>query len=73
LWLPQLGTDQEAVVARKLGWWTTVAGIDHPVEDYTRVTFACGLGQVTWNRETQHHDIGQIDAAAIVRAMNCSA
>jgi hypothetical protein len=63
------GVDQRAEVARTLGWWTTAAGIDHLVEDYTRVLFADGLGQITWDPEAQRYVTGQIDEAAINLAM----
>lgn len=63
------GVNQEAEVARKLNWWTTASGIDHLVEDYTRVLMAEGLGQVTWDRDTQRYVIGQIDEAALDRAV----
>jgi hypothetical protein len=40
-------------VARKLRWWTVAAGIDHLVEDHTRVLFADGLGQITWEHRQE--------------------
>lgn len=64
------GTDQRAEVARGLGWWTTATGIDHLVEDYTRVLFAVMLGQVTWDPQAQRYMIGQIDEAALTLAMS---
>ncbi len=63
------GVDQAAEVARKLGWWTTAAGIDHLVEDYTRVLFAEGLGQVRWDPARQQYEIGVVDEAALDRHM----
>jgi hypothetical protein len=62
------GIDQRAEVARRLDWWTTATGIDHLVEDYTRVLFAEVLGQIRWSPETQRYDIGQIDEAEIDEA-----
>jgi hypothetical protein len=62
------GIDQRAEVARSLSWWTTAAGISHPVEDYTRVLFAIVLGQVTWDQDPQRYVIGQVDEAAIDEA-----
>lgn len=59
------GIDQRAEVAQRLDWWTTAAGIDHLVEDYTRVLFADALGQITWDPQAQRYVIGQIDEAAI--------
>jgi hypothetical protein len=64
------GLDQQAEVARKLNWWTVATGIDHLVEDYTRVVFAGGLGQITWDPEAQRYVVGQIDEAAIDLAMS---
>jgi hypothetical protein len=46
------GVDPRDEVARQLGWWTTVVGIDRPVGDATRVVIAHALGQLTWNKET---------------------
>jgi hypothetical protein len=66
------GVDQRAEVARELGWWTTATGIDHLVEDYTRVLFAAALGQISWDPDDQRYVIGQVDEAAIGRAMNRS-
>ena len=57
------GTDQGVTVARRFGWQTTIDG--HRIEDFARVTAAWLLGQVTWNRETQQYDIGQVNEAAI--------
>lgn len=62
------GLDPRRDVARQLGWWTTAVGIDHLVEDYTRVFFARHLGQVTWNPETQELDFWRIDEDAIDEA-----
>lgn len=56
-------------VARALGWWTTAVGIDHLVEDYTRVLFAQALGQITWDRQAQRYVIGVIDEDALNRAI----
>jgi hypothetical protein len=64
------GTDQQADVARVLGWWTTATGIDHLVEDYTRVLYADALGQIAWDPETQRYVIGKVDEAAINAAMS---
>lgn len=64
------GVDQRAEVARILGWWTTATGIDHLVEDYTRVLFAAALGQITWDPGTQRYVIGEVDDAAINLAMS---
>jgi hypothetical protein len=63
------GVDQRAEVARILGWWTTAAGMDRLVEDYTRVLFADALGQTAWNPRTQRYDIGAVDEAALDRAI----
>jgi anti-sigma regulatory factor (Ser/Thr protein kinase) len=59
------GLNPKAEVARTLNWWTTAVGIDHLVEDYTRVLFAIALGQVVWDPQAQRYDIGQVDEAAI--------
>ena len=59
------GVDPSAEVARTLDWWTTAVGIDHLVEDYTRVTIAEGTGQITWDPGAQRYTIGTIDEAAI--------
>lgn len=66
------GVDQRAEVARKLGWWTTAAGIDHLVEDYTRVLYADGLGQITWDPQDQRYVIGEIDNAVLDQKMSNS-
>lgn len=63
------GVDQRARVAHQHNWWTTAVGINHLVEDYTRVLFAIGLGQITWEPESQTYAIGQIDEAALHRAI----
>lgn len=63
------GVDQRAQVARQHGWWTTAVGIDHPVEDYTRVLFAIGLGQIIWEPRSQTYIVGQIDEAALDQAI----
>lgn len=44
-------------VARALDWWTTAAGIDHLVEDATRVLVAAARGEIRWNPETQRYDV----------------
>jgi hypothetical protein len=62
------GIDPAAQVCRQLGWWTTAAGIDHLVEDYTRVLFAEGRG-VTWDPDAQRYRIGQVDESAIDAAI----
>lgn len=62
------GVDPRAEVARRLAWWTAAVGIDHLVEDYTRVLFAEALGQIAWNPQSQRYDIGDIDEAAIDEA-----
>jgi hypothetical protein len=59
------GIDEQAVVARDLDWWTTATGVDHLVEDYSRVNVAVALGQITWDRETQAYRIGRIDEAEL--------
>lgn len=63
------GVNPQAEVARALSWWTTAVGIDHLVEDYTRVLIAEGTGQITWDRNTQRYVIGTIDEAAIDRVL----
>jgi hypothetical protein len=63
------GTDPRAESAQQLGWWTTASGIDHLVEDYTRVLFAESLGQIAWDPATQRYAIGRIDEAALDAAM----
>lgn len=63
------GVDPRAEVARELNWWTTAVGIDHLVEDYTRVVVAVAMDMVRWNPDTQRHDIGTVDNAEIDRAM----
>lgn len=63
------GVDQQAEVARTLNWWTTATGIDHLVEDYTRVVVATALGQVTWDPRAQKYAIGQVDDAELDRAI----
>lgn len=59
------GVDPRDEVARKLGWWTSFPGIDHLVEDDTRVRVAERLGQITWNPSAQRYDVGVINEAAI--------
>ncbi|HEX6359507.1 hypothetical protein [Actinophytocola sp.] len=63
------GVDQRAAVARQFGWWKDVVGLSRRYEDDTRVLFAEGLGQVTWNPVTQAYDVGTIDEAALDDAM----
>lgn len=63
------GIDPRFEVARNLGWWTTAAGIDHLMEDSTRVLAAEVLGQIRWDREAQRYVVGEIDEAAIDRAL----
>jgi hypothetical protein len=66
------GISPQKEVAQRLGWWTTAIGIDHLVEDYTRVLFADALGQIAWDRETQRFRIGQIDEVALDAAIKQS-
>ena len=66
------GVDQRAEVARKLSWWTTAVGIDHLVEDYTRVLFASALGMITWDAKDQCYAIGQVDEAGLDAAIERS-
>jgi hypothetical protein len=66
------GIDQRAEVAQQLDWWTTAVGIDHLVEDYTRVLFANALGMITWDPEAQRYVIGQIDNAGLERRIRNS-
>lgn len=66
------GVDPQAEVARARNWWTTAVGIDHLVEDHTRVSFAEVLGQITWNPEQQRYTIGEIDDAALDEALAAS-
>jgi len=66
------GLDQRARVARELGWWTAVVGIDHLVEDYSRVVVAVALGQVVWDRQAQAYVIGHIDKRELDRVLGCS-
>jgi hypothetical protein len=66
------GVDPRTEVARTLDWWTTATGIDHLVEDYTRVIFAIALGQVTWDPQAQKYVIGQVNEAAINVALMLS-
>lgn len=63
------GIDPKAEVAHTANWWTTAVGIDHLVEDFTRVSWAIALNQVTWNPQTQRYDIGQLDNAELDRRM----
>lgn len=63
------GVDPRAEIARTLNWWTSASGIDRPVENYTRVLFAIELGQVAWDPQTQKYTIGNIDNAALDRAI----
>lgn len=63
------GVDQRAEVARLRGWWTTAVGIDHLVEDYTRVLFAVVFGMVTWDPQEQRYVIGEIDEDEIDASM----
>ncbi|NUR59411.1 MAG: hypothetical protein HOV87_12195 [Catenulispora sp.] len=61
------GVDQRAEVARALNWWTTAPGVDHLVEDYTRVLFAIAYDQIAWEPQAQRYVIGQIDEAMLDR------
>lgn len=63
------GIDPRTELARTLNWWTTAAGFDHLVEDYTRVVFAIALEQVTWDREAQRYVIGEIDEPRLDQAI----
>ena len=63
------GIHPAAEVAQQLGWWTTAAGIDHLVEDCSRVGFAVDLGQVAWDAAAQRYRIGRIDEAALDAAI----
>lgn len=63
------GVNPQAEVARAQGWWTTASGIDHLVEDYTRVVIAEGLGQITWDSDAQKYSIGRINEAELDRAV----
>ncbi|UKD50878.1 hypothetical protein L3Q65_00875 (plasmid) [Amycolatopsis sp. FU40] len=63
------GADQQAAVARAQNWWTTASGVDHPVEDYTRVRFAIALGQIAWDAYTQKYTVENIDEAALDSAI----
>lgn len=63
------GVDPRAEVARTLGWWTTAAGIDEPVEDHIRVLTAEALGQIRWNPDKQRYDLHAIDETAIDRSL----
>jgi hypothetical protein len=64
------GIDPRAEVARTLNWWTTVVGINHPVEDYTRVLYAIydDNALVTWDARAQCYSIDQAAAAEAGRA-----
>jgi hypothetical protein len=66
------GIDPRTEVARARNWWTTVYGIDHLVEDYTRVLFAIGLDQVVWDGQDQRYVIGEIDEARLDLAIATS-
>lgn len=66
------GIHPDEEVARKLNWWTTAVGIDHPVEDFTRVSFAVHLKQVTWDPQAQRYVIGEIDEGRIDAAIQIS-
>lgn len=63
------GIDPRKEVAQTLNWWTTHARIDHLVEDYTRVLFADALHQIAWDPHGQKYLVGQIDNAALDRAI----
>jgi hypothetical protein len=63
------GVDPRDEVARTLNWWTTAVGIDHLVEDTTRVLVASALGQITWDRDNQRYVIGAIDETEIDRSL----
>lgn len=64
------GVDPTAEVAHQLGWWTTVVGINHPVEDYTRVNVAADLDMVTWDPENQRYVVGVINEGELDRALS---
>lgn len=49
------GIDQRAEVAQARDWWTTAVGIDHLVEDYTRVLYAIARDEVEWDPEAQRY------------------
>jgi hypothetical protein len=49
------GIDPRAEVAQAREWWTTATGIDHLVEDYTRVLVAIGRGDIDWDPQTQRY------------------
>lgn len=63
------GIDPRAEVARTLDWWTLASGVDGPVENYTRVSYAVHLGQVTWDPQAQRYVIGKVDEIALDRAL----
>jgi hypothetical protein len=64
------GVDPRCEVAQVAGWWTTVVGIDHLVEDTTRVLYAHGLGQIHWDPTAQRYVIDAIDEAALDQAVD---
>jgi hypothetical protein len=63
------GIDQRCEVARAMNWWATAVGVDHLMEDYTRVTIAIALRQVAWDQRTQKYVIGSIDEAELDRVL----
>ncbi|HET9656410.1 MAG TPA: hypothetical protein VFP72_13725 [Kineosporiaceae bacterium] len=60
------GVNPRAEVAQTLNWWTTAVGIDHLVEDYTRVLYAIYAKNafVTWDPRAQRYQIDQAAAQA---------
>jgi hypothetical protein len=56
-------------VARDRSWWTTASGIDHLVEDTTRVLLADAHGYITWDRQAQRYAVGEVDEAELDRLM----
>lgn len=66
------GIDPRAEVAHTQDWWTTAVGIDHPVEDFSRVSFAEALKQITWDPNGQRYVIGDIDEQRLDQAIASS-
>ena len=63
------GIGADAAVARSRNWWTTIVGIDHPVEDYTRVMVADALGMIAWDPVEQFYYVDEIDEARLDASM----
>lgn len=63
------GVDPRAEIARTLNWWTTITGVDKPIENDNRVLFAIWLGQIVWDPEAQRYTVGTIDETALDRAI----